>query len=144
MVSAAATGDSEAENRRRELLQPFNGVCWWCFKGSNPLCPSACHCREEPDMSDFSQRAPSHTTREGRALWSQQRQTTRTEAEQADHRAKFKVAHQQRTRALEVAAKQSSVKCCAFEGCPMDGPAIGIAGPTLEARGCRMYTRGRH
>ena len=51
----AAARVKEEAKRRATLLEPFDGVCWWCLRPGGPECPGKCELKERPDMSDFAQ-----------------------------------------------------------------------------------------
>ena len=97
-------------------LRPFSGLCWWCLLPGHD--PDKCSAKPSPDMSDFQgSRRPTRT----RTTRPTKKQTTRSLVEQAIHRKDVKLAHQQRSRALETAAKARALAAIEERTAPLVG-----------------------
>jgi hypothetical protein len=117
----AAREEEERRQKVEELLRPFGGLCFWCCRASHD--PRGCSAKPKVDMSDFEQQKPARTRSRNASKRTSQSKTTRTPAEQREHRAKSKVAYKTRSRALEANAKAVALEILRVRTEPLAGRA---------------------
>ena len=108
-LMALVSAKDEAVEEDAESLEPYGGRCYWCLALAPGHSPAKCGQREKPDMTDFEQRKPHHSKRrsgaKAKASGKARAQTSRTTAEQKQHRQGATTAWKARDRELRREAK---------------------------------------